>query len=231
MPPEETTTKETETKPEVITKAEFQEFQKNIQAETEKQLKSLRDESVKAAKDAEDKVKGNLAKALGLESEENKEALLLEKFLEKPSDVLAAYSAHAERKLEEKIQTREQAKAEANRAVVAAQQAASRILKERPDIRSNEEAQELVDGFYDKAPDGLDEEAKVKWAVNKYDLLMEKSGSGNIQERVAKAASPTAETSGKPEDTIKATQEEASRSYIDSRVARYKQLSGGRSPR
>ena len=95
-------------------------------------------------------------------------------------------------------------------------QAWASVFTDRADITESTEAKEVVLSYYASQDDSISSEERFKTALNKYDKLMEKSGAGTAEQRVAAlqslggsgAASSGGEATPTPVDRIEAARAE-----------------------
>lgn len=157
---------------------------------------------------------------------------LLQRFFEDPSSVLSVpYIRAKEEGAKEVLETirTERQREKAN------EKATHEVLSVRPDIYTNEAAMELIGKYWSSEDDKLSPSEQLKSAVKKYDLLMEKSGAGDAEKRVAAAASLTKTASTTSQDSNAGASytersSAANASWQEKRVEEYRKKHGGQYP-
>lgn len=200
-------------------------------------LKAAREEATKIAEGgnkAAQEQAARVMRALGNEpdNDDAKSEALLKRLFTDPLGTLAGVSQHASEQTEQRITARLEREA-AQRSESAA--VSREVLKERPDIYTNDSAKELLGSFYDGVDPKLPEKEKLEIALRKYDKHMESVGAPKVEERVkAASVSSHASASGGSSVTekkpVKEAQAEAQRATQDEAVEAYKKKHGGRYP-
>lgn len=202
-------------------------------------LKAAREEASKIAAESGSKAAQEQAarvmRALGSDPEDDGDAkneALIKKFFTDPIGTLAGVSQHATEQAERRIAARADQEAEQRRESAAASR---EVLKDRPDIYTNDSAKELLGTFYDGVDPKLPEKQKLEIALQKYDKHMESVGAPKVEDRVKAAsvsshASASGASSVPEKKPVKEAQAEAQRATQDEAVEAYKKKHGGRYP-
>lgn len=169
--------------------------------------------------------------AMGLGKEDHSETVL-NKFLEDPMEVLTMVGHKAKETAKEELKAELQAEKAAeqrfNRAV-------KEVMADRLDIRSNDEALEIVQQFYEAGSQTLTEKERMDAAVKKYDNLMEKGGAGKSEVRIQAAKSSASSrasghSSEAPTTSIKDREAALIAKERDAKIERYQKTHGGMKP-
>lgn len=152
----------------------------------------------------------------------------VDRFIEDPAQVLAATADAAKRAAKDEIRAEMRAEASERAAV---EKAFKNALKGRPDL-ADEETVSNLDAFLAHTDPNDSIEDRMKEAVNKYDLMIEKAGGPKAEERIRKATS--VKTSGgsaqgvAPEKSIDERRTESFTTSQQDRLAKFKASRGGR---
>lgn len=174
-----------------------------------------------------------LRRAMGDEpADDGQKTALLKRFFEDPSGVLSVpYVRGKEEGAREAVQ---QIRAE-RAAEKANERATHEVLSVRPDIYTNPEAMSLVSTYWAQEDKDLNPTEQLKKAVKKFDLLLEKSGAGDAEKRVAQAAALSSKAStnsasstpgGSYEDRTSASHSK----WQEQRIEDFKKKHGGQLP-
>lgn len=163
-------------------------------------------------------------------SQENEiNAQVLQRFVNDPVGLLSKIEERAAARGEERAMQKITAAADADRETKAA---IKEVLGPRLDVHT-EEAMTLIDSFYHKTPNDKPEKERMKLALNKFDLLLEKNGAGDAEKR-ASAASPSRSASSQPASSARANYNDARSASLEKhqteRIEAYKAKHGGRYP-
>lgn len=169
--------------------------------------------------------------AMGLGKEDHSETVL-NKFLEDPMEVLTMVGHRAKEAAKEELKADLAAEKAADQRF---NRAVKEVMSDRLDIRSNDEALEIVQQFYEAAPDTLTEKERMDAAVKKYDNLMEKGGAGKPEVRIQAAkSSASSKASGQSSDAPTTSIKDREAALIakerDEKIERYKKTHGGMTP-
>jgi hypothetical protein len=215
--------------PEVI-----DQIRKNILAEVipevQKQTESIAGKKFTEAQNAQNQ---RVLQAMGMGAPENHSEAVLNRFLEDPMEVLTMVGHKAKETAKEELRAEREAEKKAEQVF---SRAVKDVMSDRLDIRSNEEAMELVQNYYEAGPSSLNEKERLEQAVKKYDNLMEKNGAGKSDTRIQAAkTSASSRSSGRSSEapnqqSLKETETAIAATERDEKIARYKKTHGGLAP-
>ena len=114
-------------------------------------------------------------------------------FIKNTSQVINRLGATIEEqvinRVDEKLREKDERAQAAQAEYQALQQAAVKVLRDRPDIHGDEDAKTILDGIYRTQDASLSHEERLKRALATYDRQLEKLGSSAAQ-RIEAASSP-----------------------------------------
>jgi len=147
--------------------------------------------------------KQQIANAITGKTSESQVDPVLEEFIKNPNKVFGVLQDMGRQEMQEYVNS-----------VIGQQQEAKtagrEVLSDRPDVINDKANQELFSLFYSQTENSKDTRSRLKEALNKYDLHMEKRGEGTVKDRISKAttiSSASASSSGTPKDKKKTTSE------------------------
>lgn len=166
--------------------------------------------------------------------DEDYNTMVLKKFVNDPINVLQSIEDRVEARANEKLAQFEQKQVQNQREDREVKAAIKTVLGSRPDVITSEEAMTIVDSFYKETASDRPHADRMKDALQKYDLLLERSGAGTAEARAA-AASPARSAGNQSNSQAKtvnyaAAKAETLENYKEKRIADYRAKHGGRYP-
>lgn len=193
---------------------------------------ALQKENEKAVQTALAEQKRSMAAAMGLvDNDEDREEQLAEVLVTKPGHVLKNVVALAVEQAEERVEKKWQERSQ--RATAQQQEAieVNKVLDKRPDIRNDDVAFNVLDKIYASLDSTMKTSDRINEAIKQYDLWTEKVTGVSAKERIAKAASPNASDSTRPESPKGKTEQEVFKASIERTLEAARKKRGGLSTR
>ena len=171
----------------------IEDAKKAIMEEVRKELKTIpqsaitKDDLERSLREQEGAIRKSIAREISGEKEKEEASPVIKRLVNDPEGFVSTILTMADEKANQRFLEKEKQEREQREFLVEQQSAFKQVLKERHDVLSSNESKELFLSFYEKTREDISEKERMKEALIKYDLLLEKQGAGKAEERIRKA--------------------------------------------